>query len=192
MTSTTRPLPAILAIALACALHPAAAFAQSAVAPAATVLLQKTVLASGGVDASTAGVHLKGTIGQPLINIASQPTLVMTQGFWFVGWKKTSAVENEGIAEGYRLGSWPNPFTVSTTVQYTVVSATRIALNVYDIHGRIVRHLSDAERGPNTYTASWDGADDEGRPLPAGCYIIRLADASGSSILRDKPVLLVR
>ncbi|MBK8166361.1 MAG: S8 family serine peptidase [bacterium] len=43
---------------------------------------------------------------------------------------------------------------------------------VYDLRGRRVAEVS-AEAGPGRWQAAWDGRDVDGRPLPAGTYLVR-------------------
>jgi hypothetical protein len=168
------------------------------VGPAATIL-PKSVLASGGLEAQGSGVRLVGTLGQPLVNVASGSSLVMTQGFWFVSQAKPASIggrESDGSIAGYQLGSWPNPFTTSMQLRYALSEAAHVAVNVYDIHGRLVRNLTEADRSVDSHIALWDGADDVGNSMPSGCYIIRLAisplSIPGQVTMLDKPVMLAR
>jgi hypothetical protein len=82
----------------------------------------------------------------------------------------------------------PNPFNPTTTIQYTIAAPGRVALRVYDVAGRLVRTLVDAEREPGEHDAVWDGTTDSGDRAASGVYFVRMETASvGAS---EKLVLL--
>jgi hypothetical protein len=65
--------------------------------------------------------------------------------------------------------NYPNPFTSSTTVSFTLPRAGCVALDVCDILGRPLRRLCAGMRGAGLQTLQW-----EARDLPPGAYILRL------------------
>ena len=50
-------------------------------------------------------------------------------------------------------------------------------LDVYDLKGRLVCRLCDGRREAGRHSVSWDGCDDDGRPVESGVYLARLAVA---------------
>jgi hypothetical protein len=82
----------------------------------------------------------------------------------------------------------PNPFNPSTTILYEIPSAGRAILQIYDVHGGLVRTLFDLERNAGAGAVTWDGRDDHGGALGSGVYLYRLT-AGGESRTR-KMVLL--
>jgi hypothetical protein len=69
----------------------------------------------------------------------------------------------------------PNPFNPRTEISFTLESAQLATLKIFDLKGRLVRTLIDAERRPGgRQTVSWDGRDRGGRPAGAGVYLYRL------------------
>lgn len=69
----------------------------------------------------------------------------------------------------------PNPFNPATTIAYTPPAGGRAVLAVFDVAGRRVRTLVDADHtGGNEYSVAWDGRDSAGRSLPSGLYFYRL------------------
>lgn len=68
----------------------------------------------------------------------------------------------------------PNPFNPSTRLEYSLPAAGRVRLAVYDVAGRLVRTLVDAELPGGAHAAAWDGTDDHGRAAPSGTYFARL------------------
>jgi hypothetical protein len=78
-------------------------------------------------------------------------------------------------AAGWLAESTPNPFGASTQIAYTLPSAGRISLAVYDVQGRMVASLVDGVVPAGRNVARWDGRGTQGRgALPAGVYFVRL------------------
>jgi hypothetical protein len=83
----------------------------------------------------------------------------------------------------------PNPFNPSTTIRYSLRDATHVRLDVYDITGKHVRSLVDADVSAGWHSVKWDGRDALGRPVASGVYVNRLHD--GKTTLHRR-MLLVR
>jgi hypothetical protein len=86
-------------------------------------------------------------------------------------------------AAGLILAISPSPFTRVTTLQFDAGRAAGVALVVYDVAGRPVRHLIRGEamrRG----TVHWSGDDDQGRVVPAGVYFARLETPAVTRVQR--------
>ncbi|HEY3294147.1 MAG TPA: FlgD immunoglobulin-like domain containing protein, partial [bacterium] len=68
-------------------------------------------------------------------------------------------------------------------LRYTLPSAGFVTLVIDDAHGRRVRNLiGAAPRGAGAHTELWDGADDQGQPVPAGPYRWRVLRHNGVGI----------
>jgi hypothetical protein len=83
----------------------------------------------------------------------------------------------------------PNPFTLDTTIAYTIPTAAHVELKVYDVSGRLVRTLVDGRAEPDRYAVTWDGRMADGEEAAAGIYLYRLM-ADGSELTRK--MILVR
>ncbi len=70
--------------------------------------------------------------------------------------------------------NFPNPFNPATTLKYGLPVAGHVRLRVFDVRGRLVRLLLDADHPAGSYQAVWRGLDQAGRPVPAGTYLARL------------------
>lgn len=82
-------------------------------------------------------------------------------------------------ATGLR-GALPNPFRVTTTIEFTLARAQRVDLVIYDILGREVRVLArGAAMQPGTLRLTWDGRSTDGREAGAGVYFARLRTEDG-------------
>jgi flagellar hook assembly protein FlgD len=71
---------------------------------------------------------------------------------------------------------FPNPFNPSTSIRYRVGSSSRVTLAIYDVNGRLVRHLFDDDvTGSNEeHVLMWDGSDNRGQPVASGVYFVRM------------------
>jgi uncharacterized protein (DUF362 family) len=79
----------------------------------------------------------------------------------------------------YRLEqNHPNPFNTSTTVEFTLSESNQVQLSVFDISGRLVTTLVDADFPAGTHSATWDGTSSNGQPAASGLYIYRMKTGS--------------
>ena len=84
-----------------------------------------------------------------------------------------------GVSDPPGSMSWlrspvPNPSFSTTTLNYSIPRAGRVQLGVYDVSGRLVRTLVDAERPAGVGVSAWDGLSDSGMRQDAGVYYVRL------------------
>ncbi len=74
--------------------------------------------------------------------------------------------------------NYPNPFNPSTSIRYTVPEGadenSEVELQVYTIHGQLVRTLVQGTQSPGNYTIHWNGTNNSGINVPSGLYIYRL------------------
>ncbi len=83
----------------------------------------------------------------------------------------------------------PNPFNPRTTLRFALARPARAALAVYDLQGRLVRALLDADLPAGETTVAWDGLDARGDAAASGVYVVRL-EAGGETAARK--VVLAR
>jgi hypothetical protein len=72
------------------------------------------------------------------------------------------------------LQNYPNPFNPTTTIPYDVVSADRTTIIIFNALGQKVRTLVDAYISPGSYSAQWDGTDEQETPQASGAYIAEI------------------
>lgn len=82
----------------------------------------------------------------------------------------------------------PNPFNPRTEIAFSLPMDGPVRLDVYDAVGRQVHTLVDGFRSAGRHVVSWNGADDAGRPAPAGVYLYRLEQ--GATVITRKMTLL--
>jgi subtilisin-like proprotein convertase family protein len=70
--------------------------------------------------------------------------------------------------------NYPNPFNPMTTIKFDIPAAGKVDLRVYDVAGRLVRTLVNAELPAAQHSVVWDGTDNTGRRQASGVYYYRL------------------
>jgi len=68
----------------------------------------------------------------------------------------------------------PNPFTQATRVAFSLPRPAHASLKLYDVSGRLVRTLENADLQAGTYSRVWDRKTDRGTTAMAGMYFYRL------------------
>ncbi len=100
-------------------------------------------------------------------------------GAWGSGCPVAGAGEG-GLADASRLFCRPNPFRADVLLDLGRPPRDGVRLELFDASGRLVRAISwPAGRSGVT----WDGSDEQGRPLPAGLYLARIEGRSASLVL---------
>lgn len=102
-----------------------------------------------------------------------------------------SAVEDEMVPVRFAMSqNHPNPFNPMTTISFAVPeNAGVVQLAVYDISGRLVRHLESSSLAAGNYQRVWDGKDLSGRTVSSGTYFYRL---SGRGFTEAKKMILMK
>ncbi len=77
----------------------------------------------------------------------------------------------------------PNPFNPVTKIRFALTQAGPVALDVYDISGRLVTTLVHGDLPAGRHEAVWLGEDSHGHSVATGVYLYRL-DAEGEVLTR--------
>jgi len=88
-----------------------------------------------------------------------------TDGLLVVRLEGSSVVPDEfGIVSAY-----PNPFNAATTITYSLSSASRLSVQVFDPTGRRMSTLFEGYQQPGIHTRTLIATN-----LPSGLYFVRL------------------
>lgn len=82
----------------------------------------------------------------------------------------TAVRDRDEVNREGRLRAYPNPCNPKTTVEYDLETNGRATLRLYDMLGREVRTLVDADQDAGRHKESLDGSN-----LSSGLYILRLS-----------------
>ena len=87
------------------------------------------------------------------------------------------------------IGNYPNPFNANTEIRLQLAKAGPVALNIYDVQGRLVRGLWSGLLAAGAHQLSWDGRDEAGRAAATGIFLYRLQSAGQAE---TRKMLLLR
>ena len=82
------------------------------------------------------------------------------------------------------LQASPNPFNPTTTLHYSLDAPGAVRMAVYNAAGQLVRTLVNAEMAAGAHSVAWNGADDNGRRVASGVYLIRLTTPGATHTTR--------
>ena len=68
----------------------------------------------------------------------------------------------------------PNPFNISTTIEYELLERVDVTLTIYDVLGRTIRMWRYRAQDAGRYRERWDGKDEEGKTVSSGIYLYHL------------------
>jgi hypothetical protein len=83
----------------------------------------------------------------------------------------------------------PNPSQGRVRIDYQVVQAGSVRIDIYDVCGRLMQVLDEGSRERGTYSAVWNGMDGRGRAASSGVYFVRLIAGSKTP---EKRLLIAR
>ena len=75
--------------------------------------------------------------------------------------------------------NFPNPFNPDTWIPYALASDAYVAINIFDVRGRLIRRLVPGHQEAGFYmerseAAYWDGKDNSGQKVASGLYFYTL------------------
>ncbi len=85
--------------------------------------------------------------------------------------------------------NYPNPFNAMTQIRFALPTSGYVRLTAYDLLGRKVSTLLNAELSAGWHEISWQAKDDAGRSLPSGTYLLQL---STGEFVQTRRVVLLR
>ncbi len=119
-----------------------------------------------------------------------QEFYVWADDFSLVGDFATGVATQEPIRQDLRIS--PNPARGSTSIRFNLESQATLRLEIYDLGGRLLRTLSDEQRGSGTHATSWNLRDDAGRKVASGVYFARLSTTrSGVETVSSHKVVVI-
>lgn len=84
--------------------------------------------------------------------------------------------------------NYPNPFSATTTIAFSLEKLTFVDLKIYDIMGRKVITLISEYKPIGRHTVIWDGTDGNGNPVPEGIFLCRMK--IGNAVKTNRMILI--
>ncbi|KPJ48200.1 hypothetical protein AMJ40_07910 [candidate division TA06 bacterium DG_26] len=78
--------------------------------------------------------------------------------------------------------NYPNPFSVTTSLSYSLTDKCEVTVSVYDTQGRLIATLLKEDQCAGVHAITWDGTDDNGRKVPSGTYFLSFALGSDAQV----------
>lgn len=96
----------------------------------------------------------------------------------------------EVLPSNYTLAqNYPNPFNPTTKINFTLPEASKVTIRIYDMLGREVKTLVDAQHSAGTHQVEWHGDDNSGQRAATGVYLYAL---STNKMLITKKMILMK
>lgn len=150
------------------------------------VTLQKSVIGAGGsvgqtIQTDNGPITLSGTFAQTAVESktlsgSAGPGITIYEGFWTPETKAVTGVDNTPVSAN-SLSNYPNPFSESTKIQFSLEQSSNITIRVYDINGALVSTVVNNEpysKGDNL-SVNWNAKDQFGAPISSGSYLYELS-----------------
>jgi archaellin len=97
---------------------------------------------------------------------------------------------NRESPSDYELSqNYPNPFNPETTIHFQIGEGCEINLVIYNMEGKLIRHLISEHTNAGNYKLSWDGRDEKNQPVTSGVYLYQLNAGKFSEM---KKMLLIK
>jgi hypothetical protein len=100
----------------------------------------------------------------------------------------TGSAEDRNTRVSTTIWNCPNPCRPETDILFRLRSETETKVAIYDIHGRLVKVLSEGLLPAGEHSTHWDGRDRTGAPVAAGIYFADLQ--TGKEVLSRKIILM--
>ncbi len=88
-----------------------------------------------------------------------------------------SAAGDEPVVPTRIVGNVPNPFNPRTSIAFDLATGGQARLEIYDVRGRLVARLVDADLPAGRHTAVWEDAS-----VASGIYFARLSAAGRTEV----------
>ena len=70
--------------------------------------------------------------------------------------------------------NFPNPFNPVTNINYSLVEAGKVKIEIFNIKGEKIRTLVDENKNVGYHSAIWNGKDNSGKTVASGMYFYNM------------------
>lgn len=98
-------------------------------------------------------------------------------------------IQEAPFREFLSLSTWPNPFNVSTRIEFSIPTVSLVNLSVHNLLGGKVAELVNQSLPAGIHRITWKGVNQDNHSLPSGVYFITLSTRQGTT---NKKVMILR
>jgi hypothetical protein len=104
-------------------------------------------------------------------NLSLKPYLMAEMVNYFLGIGTVTGITDlmNGKSET-TVSSYPNPFSTSTNIRFTLLESSFVEIEVYDALGKLVINLGGENLPAGEHSVNWDATTSEGRQVERGFY----------------------
>ncbi len=121
--------------------------------------------------------------------VITKKPLPAPAGYYEFTVKSATAVDRS--ASDHHLAhvtNFPNPFNLSTSIQYTLPEPADSRVQIFDIRGRLIR-LWEMSRVSGSQFLTWDGLDQSGEMVSSGAYFVRV---QSKDLVLNRKILMIK
>jgi hypothetical protein len=102
----------------------------------------------------------------------------------------SAAGDDQNQIHDFQLkNNYPNPFNVSTKIEYYLAISSEVTLKIYNVYGREIKTLYSGFKGSGVHQSVWNGTDNDGKNVSSGLYLFHL-ECAGE--LQTKKLILLK
>ena len=117
-----------------------------------------------------------------------KPYIMSEMVNYFMEYDPYTSVD-ENLSNPFSGKNFPNPFTYSTSINYSIENPGRALIEIYNANGQVIKQLMDQELTPGEYSIIWDATNENGDLVKGGFYFYKITVGDFSSI---EKMILVR
>ncbi|MEK7347441.1 MAG: FlgD immunoglobulin-like domain containing protein [Candidatus Eisenbacteria bacterium] len=128
------------------------------------------------VGARKAVAELRRTCTDPTVlkHARALSEMIVGEESWKDGRDARALAPSVGVRELALDQNYPNPLNPTTKFAFTLPTASRVDLRIYDVRGRLVRAVTGDYFPTGRHVLEWDGKDAHGSRVASGLYIYQL------------------
>ncbi len=84
---------------------------------------------------------------------------------------KPGAIASDIKSNTAALSVYPNPASNSATISFGLSQSQKVTLTIYDMDGRLIKTLADAQMQPGTHQFTWNAKSEN---VTAGMYVVKM------------------
>ncbi|MBD3383927.1 T9SS type A sorting domain-containing protein [candidate division KSB1 bacterium] len=96
---------------------------------------------------------------------------------------KKSLAETDGTGD-FSVRNFTNPFNPDTVIEFTLPESDFVYIDIYNMHGQLVKNMVAAEYNKGVHRVAWDATDNHGNRVPTGTYFCLMTANQGVKTLK--------